>query len=123
MKAGPLRHRVTIQRNLDERSASGAVLDRFEDWLVRIAASVEDINGTERWVQQQAIADITTAIRIRYREGITAKMRVAHQRAPGSPSLIDVYDIESVIRKDGRKVELWLMCRKRDAEGFRTGDP
>jgi SPP1 family predicted phage head-tail adaptor len=122
MRAGPLRHRVTIQRNIDARSASGAVLDLYENWLERIAAAVEPINGTERWVQAQPIADLTARIRIRYREGITAKMRVIHQRESGSPTLIDVYDIEAAVPADGRKIELYLLCRKRDAEGFRTGD-
>lgn len=121
MRAGPLRHRVTIQRNLNARAGSGAVKDEFEDWLVRIAAAVEPITGAERWVQAQPVSDITARIRVRYRDGITAKMRVTHQRAPGSPTLIDIYDIEAVVPADGRKVELHLLCRKRDAEGFRTG--
>lgn len=121
MRAGPLRHRVTIQRNLNARSGTGAVKDQFEDWLVRIAAAVEPITGGERWVQAQPVSDITARIRVRYRDGITSKMRVVHQRAPGSPTLIDIYDIEAVVPADGRKVELHLLCRKRDAEGFRTG--
>lgn len=121
MRAGPLRHRVTIQRRLNVRSGSGAIKDQYENWLVRIAASVEALTGSERWLEAQPVADINARIRIRYRDGITAKMRVVHQRAPGSPTLIDVYDIEAVIPADGRKVELHLLCKKRDAEGFRSG--
>lgn len=121
MRAGPLRHRVTIERYVPGRSGSGAVLDAYEPWLERIAASVEDVRGDERWINNQPVSDVTTRIRIRYRDGVTPKMRVRHRRAPGSPTLEDIYDIEGVTRADGRKVELWLMCRKRDAEGFRSG--
>lgn len=122
MRAGDLRDRVTIQRNLDARSGSGAVLDQFEDWLTRIAAKVENITGGERWAQAQPIADVTTRIRIRYRAGLTPKMRVKHERGSGSPTLVDLYDVEAVIPADSRSVEVFLMCRKRDAEGFRTGE-
>lgn len=121
MRAGPLRHRGTLQRNLNARSSTGAVKDEYEDWLVRIACAVEPVTGSERWVQAQPVADITCRIRIRYRPGVTAKMRFLHQRESGSPTLIDIYDIEAVVPADGRKVELHLLCRKRDAEGFRTG--
>lgn len=122
MKAGPLRHIVTIQRPIETKTASGAVRDDFEDWLVDIAASVEEISGTERWLSQEVVADIDAIIRIRYRDGLTAKMRVVHKLQPGSPTAIDVYDISAPVKADGRKVELRLFCKKRDAEGFRSGE-
>lgn len=121
MRAGPLRHRVTIERLIPQKSATGAVLDRYEPWLERIAAAVEPVTGAERWIANQPVADITARIRVRYRDGITAKMRVIHRRAAGSPTLEDIYDIEAVVPADGRKIEMHLLCKKRDAEGFRSG--
>lgn len=122
MRAGPLRHFVTLQRPIKTRTDSGAVRDDFEDWLPDIKAEVLDVTGGERWVQAQVAADVTTRIRIRYRAGVTADMRVVQRALPGSPTALDVFDIESVIKADGRKVELHLFCRRRDAEGFRTGE-
>lgn len=121
MRAGPLRHRVTIERPVEARTGSGAVRADYQPWLERIAASVEDVRGDERWLANQIVAEVSTRIRIRYREGITAKMRVLHRRAAGSPTLEDVYEINAVVRADGRKDELWLFCTRRDGEGFRAG--
>jgi SPP1 family predicted phage head-tail adaptor len=121
MRAGPLRHRITLEQPVSARSGSGAVRDIYEPWLENIRGAIEDIRGNESWVAHQIAADVSTRIRIRYREGVTAKHRVRHDRLPGSPTGIDYYEIESVIRADGKKTELWLFCRKRDAEGFRTG--
>lgn len=122
MRAGPLRHIVTLQRPVNTQTASGSVRDDFEDWLVDIAASVEEVSGRESWVAEQVAAEVDARIRIRYREGVTAQMRVVHKIQPGSPTGIDVYDIVAPVKADGRKEELHLMCKKRDAEGFRTGE-
>jgi len=60
-----------------------------------------------RWKESvagnQEIAEATTQIRMRYRDGITTEMRAVH----GSMT----YDIEAVIDVDGRKRELILMCK------------
>lgn len=122
MRAGPLRHIVTIQRLIGTETDSGAVRDDFEDWLVDIAASVEEVSGRESWVAEQVASEVDARIRIRYRDGITPQMRVVHKIQPGSPTGADIYDIVAPIKADGRKEELHLMCKKRDAEGFRTGE-
>lgn len=122
MKAGPLRHIVTIERPVRTRTGSGAVRDDFEPWLPDIAADVHTITGSERWATPQIIAEYQARIRIRYRPGITAQMRAVHRTLPGSPTALDVYDIEAVVPADGRKIELHLFCQMRDAEGFRTGE-
>ena len=37
--------------------------------------------------------------------------------------VVEFFDIEGPpIKVDGRKDEIWLMCVKRDAEGYRTGE-
>lgn len=80
------------------------------------------MTAREQFAAQQISAEIDTRIRIRFRRGITAKMRVRHLVSAGSPSLFDYYDIVGPpVDIGGRRRELHLNCTKLDAEGFRTG--
>lgn len=122
--AGSLRHKITIQRAEDGRSPSGATITSFVDWLVDIWASVEPLTASEQWRAVQIESEATTRIRLRYRPGITAKMRVKWKRIAGSPDVYDFYDIEGPpIDIEGKHHELHLMCVLREAEGFRSGAP
>jgi SPP1 family predicted phage head-tail adaptor len=122
--AGTLRHRVTIQAPQDARTNSGATKTVFVDYLGPIWASVEPLTARELWAAAQVQSEATVRIRIRYRPGITAKMRVKWQRIPGSPNVYDWYEIEGPpIDIEGRHHELHLMCVLREAEGFRQGAP
>lgn len=123
MRAGPLRDIVTLERPVGTKTDTGSVRDNFEPWLIDIAAAVEDIRGNESWLaSQQVAADVTTRVRIRYRPGVDATMRIRQRREAGSPTIDDVMDIQAVIRPDQRKEELHLFCTRRDAEGFRSGE-
>lgn len=84
-----------------QRTPSGAP---DEAWaaLYTVWASIEPLRGKE-FIESQAVnSSVAVRIRMRYREGITAAMRVLH----GSV----VYSIESVIDPHNRHVELELMC-------------
>lgn len=123
MESGKLRHRVILQRPIDRRGELGGVTQEWEDWLT-IRAEVLPLAAREQWQAQQVAAETDTRIRIRYRPGITARVRVKHLRADGSPQLWDYYDLTGdPIDVSGRKKELHLMCVRRSAEGFRTGEP
>lgn len=122
MLSGPMRHRVWIQRPTEVRTDSGAFTEAFEDWL-EVWADIEPLSVREALIAQGIVSDITTRIRMRWRDAITAKMRIRHQVVSGSPSSSDYYDIEGPpMNVNGRRVEMWLMCKRRDAEGFRTGE-
>lgn len=124
MRAGLLRHKVTIQRAVDVQTGSGAVETVYENWLVDVWAEVLPLSPRELIAARAVQSEITAKVRIRYRPGLDARMRVYHRRAPGSPSLIDWYDVEGPpVEVEGRKREVWLMCKRRDGEGFRTGAP
>lgn len=91
--------------------------EAFTSWV-----SIEPIAGREFFTSQQVQADVTTRIRMRFRAGVTETMRFIHVIDHGSPDVADVYDIEAVLpdSKSGRR-ELVLMCRKRGADGNRSG--
>ncbi len=123
MEAGELRHRIMIQRPNTERQALGSFEEIYEDYL-ECWASIEPIGPRELIAAAQIASEITTRIRIRYRPGIDATMRVVHRKVSGSPTEETIYKIEgNPIDVLGRRREIHLMCRHRDAEGFRQGAP
>ncbi len=127
MRAGTLRHRVTIESPVETSDGQGGTDRTYEPWLTRISAHVlpgtDGMRGGETYVSQQIQAEVTTRIRIRYRRGITVKHRVRHEHGAGRPTEVDLYDILAVTPADERNEELWLWCKLREGQGFRTGDP
>ena len=126
MRSGKLRHRVTIERAIDTTSPQGAVGTQYVPWLTRICAHIlpagEAASGRESFISSQVQAATDTRIRIRYRPGINEKMRVREERGPGSPTDVRLWDIEAVLEADATRRELWLMCKLRAAQGFRSGE-
>lgn len=103
MQAGKLRHAVTIQVppvGQDEIGQPNTVWTN----VATVWASVEDLTGREYQAAQATQNPVQTRIRIRYRAGIVASMRVLHGTT--------IYNIEAVLDRDGRRVELQLMCSK-----------
>lgn len=125
MEIGELRHKVTIERPIAGagRNERGGVSESYEPYLVDIWAEVQQLGPIARFAAQQVQSSITTKIRIRYRPGINAKMRVRWEHGEGgSPTTIEYFAIEGPpIPVEGRTNEIWLMCVKRDAEGWRSG--
>jgi SPP1 family predicted phage head-tail adaptor len=124
VESGKLRHKITIERPIPGRSERGGVRESYEPWLTDIWAEVLGLGPKELMAAQQVQSSVTAKIRIRYRPGINAKMRVRWARSEGgSPTKVDYYDIEGPpIEVQGRTNEIWLMCVRRDAEGYRTGE-
>lgn len=105
IRAGELRHRVTIQQNNStSRDAVGAEVPNWQD-VATVWAAVEPLRGREYLESQQVNAEVDTRIRIRHYPGITPDMRVIW----GSR----IYEIEAVINVDERDREIHLMCRER----------
>lgn len=123
MESGKLRHLVVIERPEEIRGPNGGTSIRYVDWLT-VRAEVLPLSAREQWTAQQVASETDVRIRMRYRPGITAKHRLRHLKTPGSPSVYDRYDIAGEpIDVRGRRKELEIMCVKRDAEGFRSGEP
>lgn len=75
MKAGRLRHRVTIEKNTPTTTGRG---ERRPAWstLADVWADIRPLRGREYYQAQQTNAELTTEIEIRYRDDVTSKMRV-----------------------------------------------
>jgi SPP1 family predicted phage head-tail adaptor len=113
---------VTIEQPIRTRTPSGAFVDDWEPFLEDIWAAIEPISGRKGYTASQVTAEATTRIRMRYRPGVTAKMRVKYvSNVAGSPTFTEYYDIETPVEVVTRRRELHLECKKRDAQGFRAG--
>jgi SPP1 family predicted phage head-tail adaptor len=106
VRAGILRHRVQIQEWTDTGSDEwGQPVKDWVDVVSSLPAEVRDIRGREFWeVGQAQGGEVTTRVRIRYREDLDRTMRVFHA---GRELMI-----EAIIDPDGRREELHLMCRE-----------
>ena len=105
VRAGILRHRVVIEGPLDDVDEWGQPVAGWETVVPNLPAEVRDIRGREFWESGQAPAgEVTTRVRIRYRDDLTRQMRVLH----GERTLL----MEAIIDPDGRRTELHLMCRE-----------
>lgn len=106
-----LRHNITIEQQSTVPDAHG---QHTTTWtavtgLESIKASVEPLRGREFFAADQINSEVTARIRIRYRSGITAKMRVSFESR--------YYNIEAIIDPEERHEELQLMC----SEGANDG--
>lgn len=121
MLAGPLNKRVWLQRPTDDKSIGGAPVTTFADW-VEVWAAVEPMNPREFIAGNAVNSDITTRIRIRKREGLNSALRVRWLHGPGSPQVEDLYDVQGPpVEPLTNRTEIYLMCKLRNTQGFRTG--
>lgn len=102
MRAGKLRHPITIQRPVEARDDFGSVTPTWEIFATT-RAEILGLSGREFFAAQQVNSEITTKIKIRHRAGILPTMRVLH----GST----VYQLAApALDPTGRGEELHLLC-------------
>lgn len=110
LKAGQLDRRVVIQRKVTgspQKTARGAPDAAWEE-LATVYAAIEPLRGREFLEAQAMQSEVAVRIRIRYREDVTAGMRVLK----GSV----VYAIEAVIPMVGKE-QVHLMCGQGASNG------
>lgn len=94
---------MTIQREVVTRDTFGAEVNPWTD-VATVWASVRPGASGERFISaaDQVQATITHTVRVRYREGLSPKMRLKWEGR--------FLGIQSVVEPDGRKRELVLLC-------------
>jgi len=108
MRAGRMRHRVTIQQQSTTQDTYGQPANTWAD-VATVWAAVEPIRGKEYFDASQDNAETTTRVRMRYRSGITQDMRISFDSR--------LYNIQSIIRPREIHHEMELMC----SEGINDG--
>jgi len=101
LRAGKLRHHVTIQKPKKVRSKRGAetitYVDDFKAW-----ADIDPPKGREYFADGQKQSAVVTRVVMRYRKGVTPQYRVKHGTR--------IFHVNSVVNPDERNRELILMC-------------
>jgi len=101
MQSGQLRKRLTIQQRSTAQDSYGQPLTAWAD-VATVWGAVEPLNGRELLAAEAVQSEITHQVVMRYRPGITAKMRVLY----GSR----VFDIQNVLDENERHRMLTLLC-------------
>jgi len=77
MEAGRLRHRVDFERRVDVQDrATGAVTPTWVSVARAVPAAIEPLSAREFIAAQSMQSEVTTRIVVRYREGLSAAMRI-----------------------------------------------
>lgn len=102
-----LKHRVTIIRppRPDETDESGQPIDEWQP-VATVWAAIEPLRGRELESARKVVAEVTTRIRIRYRDGVDRTMRVKHKTSDTE------FDILYIIHPEFAKKELQLLCKE-----------
>jgi SPP1 family predicted phage head-tail adaptor len=105
MQAGKLRHRLVIESNSPTKNSLNETVDSWSTFAT-VWSAIEPLAGNERFLTQLSgdYSELTTRIRIRYRDGINNGMRATHRG--------NIYDIEAVINRYIEDKEIWLLCKQ-----------
>ena len=104
MDAGLLRNRITIQRKGDATDAWGQPLPESWEDVVTVWANIRHQSGSESIKSDKPTSEVRASIRIRWRTGIDAGMRVLHGA--------DVYQVEAVLPDAVGRVHVDLVCKR-----------
>lgn len=75
IRAGELRHKVTLQQEISKDDNHGGQVLAWAD-VATVWAKIEPISGTEAIVARQVQDSLTHKIWLRWRPGVVAKMRL-----------------------------------------------
>lgn len=99
-----LDRRITIQKQTEEVDVYNERLDVWDD-VCTVWAAIEPLRGQEFFAAKAENAEVTTRIRIRYRDGIDRTMRVVYKYTE--------FEILYIIHPNFDRKELQLMCKER----------
>lgn len=106
MKAGRLRHQITIQKAEISRDEYGSVITRWVD-IATVAAEVKAISGRELMASGMIMSEATVRIWLRYRTDITASHRIVYHKLNTTGTR---FGIVAVI-PDAKHTLLELLCK------------
>ncbi len=102
MRAGKLRHQITIERLTQGQDEYGAPSGSWEP-VGTFAASIEPLTGREYLAAFAIQSEVTTRLRLRFVPGILPSDRATYRGI--------TYDVLSIINREMRNIELELMCK------------
>lgn len=122
LQSGILRQVGDIEVLVDGKDSFGSPMTSYQLWAPGVRFDFADWRVTENVSAKEIQSSVLTYITMRWRPGVTSKMRIKHiAEITTSPQMIDYYDIQGVVRDPTLRTVLQLACLKRDAAGYRTG--
>lgn len=111
MEAGKLRHRVTIEEKTQTQDGvTGDVTHTWTTWAENVPAAIEPLSGREFVTSAAQQAGVTARITIRWREGVTADMRIVHNGT--------LYNIAAVLEDNNSgRSHITMPCSRGVSEG------
>jgi SPP1 family predicted phage head-tail adaptor len=110
MKAGRLRHKVTLQAQATTVDSFGAPNNTWSTIAVR-RASIEPLMGKEYYANSGEHSELTTRIRLRF-DSTISDLRPFDRAVDASGATDVVYDIQSVQNPREGDREMVLMCTR-----------
>lgn len=106
MRAGELRHRITIDYPTASQDAFGEETPVTWVTLETVWAAAEPLTGQERYLDPaaQRVAEATFRFRIRYRDDVTHQMRVSWRSRT-----FNILEVRNIM---GRDWEMYLLCKE-----------
>lgn len=107
MRAGDLRHRISLQKDANaEADAKNEYGETEPSWETfnTVWASVEPLQGRELFNAQKVAADVTIRVRIRFLAGVGPQHRILYRGR--------ILEIQSAIDVGERRTEMHLMCKE-----------
>ena len=101
MRAGRLRHRVTLQSKSESLDGFGEPARTWSNDAT-VYAAIEPLSGRERLTADQVRADVSHRILIRHRDNVSPANRITHSSR--------TFEIISVSNFDERDIRLELLC-------------
>jgi SPP1 family predicted phage head-tail adaptor len=103
MRAGELRHRITLQKPVNTRAAFGDVRTTYAD-VATVWAAIEWGSGRRFESASQLNSEVQGVIRIRYRSDVLADWRIQYKAR--------YFQIISIANIRERGEELQLNCKE-----------
>lgn len=76
MRAGDLRHRITLQKRGETRGPDGEVITGWVDFAASVPASVIPLSGREFVAAGEQQSEVQARVTIRWRDGVLDTMRM-----------------------------------------------
>ena len=109
MRAGTLRHLVTIEQRSTTPDTYGEPAQTWTTLQANQPASIEPLSGRELVNAQAIQADVTHRLRMRYVAGVHTKHRIVFGAR--------IFDIKAVRDVDERGIELEMLCTEGASAG------
>ena len=109
MKAGALRHRITLEHNVTTRDEWGGEVAAWQTFAADVPAEVVPLSGREFIAAGELQGEVQARITIRYLPGVLDTMRIQFDSA--------VYVIRAVLPDPTGRRHLTLMVDKGVASG------